>query len=144
MALLGIHMTFEENLKRYGLVPSDESLPAIRQMLAREAELERNGGNREEDLALLCCVQLFSRGLLEDVLLIWEAKESGFDLACYLDGQFLLGAGVEQTKNYLINNHIPEASAALEYINGLEKSGELIDWSPSQHLDFWRRYFSSH
>jgi hypothetical protein len=134
-------MTIDESLKQYGLVPTDESLPAIRQMLIREAELERNGGARETDLALLCCVQLFSRGLLEDVLRIWEAKQSGFDLGCYLDGEFLLGAGLQQTKIYLANHPSPEAASALEYIEAMEKTGELEDWSPSEHLEFWRGYF---
>ena len=137
-------MTVEESLKLYGLIPSDEALPAIRQLLAREAELERNGDEREEDLALLCCVQLFSRGFLEDVLRIWEAKQSGFDLGCYLDGQFLLGAGVKKTKNFLTNHSTPEAPTVLEYIARLEQSGELKEWSPSQHLEFWRRYFDAY
>lgn len=136
-------MTIEESLTRYGLVPADESLPAIRQMLAHEAELERqgNGGDREEDLALFCCVQLFSRGFLEDVLLIWEAKQSGFDLACSLDGEFLLGAGLDKTKSYLLSNPSPEAASALEFIREKEECGDLENWSPTQFLEDWRRYF---
>jgi hypothetical protein len=136
-------MTWQESLKLYGLVPADESLPAIRRILAREAEMERSEypENREEDLALLCRVQLFIRGYLEDVLRIWEAKQSGMDLACSLDGHFLLGAGVEQTKTYLTNNPSPEAPAILEYIASLKQCGMLVDWSPEKHLESYRQYF---
>lgn len=134
-------MTIEESLQRYGLSPSDESLPAIRQMLACEAELERNGGDRQEDLALLCCVQLFSRGILEDVWLIWEAKHSGFDLALYLDWEFVLGAGVEETKTYLLDHPSPELAEILSRIEFGQQDGSLADWSPVEYLEFWRRYF---
>lgn len=78
-------MDTKDCLQQFGLVPRDEDLPMIREMLAQEADLERKGqgGEREEDLALLCSVQLFSRGHLEDVLRIWDAKSSGFDLFSY-------------------------------------------------------------
>jgi len=78
-------MNVEESLQRYGMFPAERDLPAIRALLAREAEIERSGGRREDDLALLCCVQLFSRGLLEDVLRIWDAKQAGMDLGIMLD-----------------------------------------------------------
>jgi hypothetical protein len=91
-------LNVEESLQRFGLVPPDEALLEIRALLAREAEAERLGKGREEDLALLCCVQLFARGLLEDVLRIWNAKSAGMDLRAYLDVQLLCGAGLETTK----------------------------------------------
>ena len=73
-------MNIDESIQRFGLVPSDEALPHIRVLLAQQADAERHGRLREEDLALLCCVQLFSRGQLEDVLRIWDAKQLGMDL----------------------------------------------------------------
>jgi Domain of unknown function (DUF4291) len=118
---IGLPRTVEESLAAFGLVPADASLPAIRAMLAEEAMLERNGKERAEDLALLCCAQLFSRGLLEDVLRIWDAKRSGFDLDCYLDGEFLVGAGVEATIEYLAKTRGPAAAKALEYIRGMRR-----------------------
>src|SRR5215510_9756918 len=126
-------MTADESLNQYGLVPGDDSLPAIRKMLAEEAANERCGRPREEDLALLCCVQLFSRGLLEDVLRIWEAKSSGMDLGIYLDVEFLCGAGFEKTKRFLAEQETPEAAAALSYI--CKCDSHFADFTPQKHLE---------
>jgi hypothetical protein len=109
-------MTIEQSLEAYGLFPNDAALPIIRQMLAHEAELEREGGERQVDLALLCCVQLFNRRFPEDSILIWQAKNSGFDLDCYLDIHLTCGAGLEATKRYLSEQTSPEAAQALEDI----------------------------
>jgi hypothetical protein len=136
-------MTFDESLERYGLIPSDESLPAIRIMLAEEAANERAGKPREEDLALLCCVQLFSRGFLEDVLRIWEAKRSGMDLGCYLDVELLCGAGVTATKSFLAEQPSQEAVEAFAYIKQCEEQGQFEDFSPERHLENYRTYFAA-
>jgi hypothetical protein len=132
-------MTADESLHQYGLVPGDESLPAIRKMLADEAANERAGRPREEDLALLCCVQLFSRGLLEDVLRIWEAKRSGMDLGFALDVELLCGPGVDKTKRFLAEQQTEEAAAALSYI--CKCDSHFADFTPQKHLENYRRYF---
>ena len=128
-------------LEKYGLVPNIADLPAVRELLAKEAEAERVGEERMDDLALLCCVQLFSRGLLEDVLRIWEAKQSGFDLFCYLDGEFLLGAGITETIAYLQDVGSEEAELALDYITEGYDAGNLEDFSPAAHLKRYKSYF---
>jgi hypothetical protein len=135
-------MTVDESLQTFGLVPLDESLPAIRALLEREAEAERNGRDREEDLALLCCVQLFSRGLLEDVLLIWAAKRSGVDLGVYVDVEFLCGAGLETTRQFLASHGSPEATSALRYVEWCELAGAFSTFSPEEHLQRYRDYFA--
>jgi hypothetical protein len=134
-------MNVDESLRRFGLVPSDEALPAIRALLAAEAEAERNDSGREEDLALLCCVQLFSRGLLEDVERIWDAKQSGFDLGSSLDVQFLCGAGLAETKRFLAKGPFLAAANALTDIEKAERAGTFIDFSPKAHLQTYREYF---
>jgi len=135
-------MRISESLRLFGLVPTDESLPIIREILAREADLEREGLPREDDLALLCCVQLFSRALPEDVLRIWAAKQSGFDLSCYLDVQFLCGSGLEDTKRYLAHQTSKEAAEALTRIVECEQAGDFADFTPANHLENYRQYFS--
>jgi hypothetical protein len=130
-----------ESLKRFGVIPPDDGLSEIRNLLAQEAAAERHGKPREDDLALLCCVQLFSRGLLEDVLRIWDAKRSGMDLGCYLDVQFLCGAGLEETKRFLKTEPGSAASAALRYIEKCEQSGDFRDFSPASHLEQYKSYF---
>jgi hypothetical protein len=134
-------MTTTESLALHGLVPSDRSLPDIRRMLAEEAAFERAGHGRTEDLALLCCVQLFSRGLLEDVLRIWDAKCSGFDLASYLDIEFLCGAGLDATKRFLAADPSPRAAEARARIDECEACGQFDSFSPQRHLEHYRRYF---
>jgi len=86
-------MKTQDCLQQFGLVPRSEDLPKIRDLLNQQADLERagRGGDREEDLALLCSVQLFSKGRDEDVLRIWDAKSSGFDLFSYVDIHLLCG-----------------------------------------------------
>jgi hypothetical protein len=136
-------MNVQESLQRFGLVPRDEDLPHIRALLAQEAEAERQGADyeRDEDLALLCCVQLFSRGLLEDALRIWDAKRSGMDLGCYLDVQFLCGAGLEATKRFLASQPGEAAAGALQYLQKCEEVGDFAGFSPEAHLRGYRRYF---
>jgi len=134
-------MDIEESLQRYGIVPEKAVLPQIRALLAHETESERAGRPRCDDLALLCCVQLFSQGEVEDCLLIWEAKRSSFDLYSYLDVELMCGAGLEATKNYLETCVAPEAAAALAYIRERERSGCFLEFSTAGHLAYYRRYF---
>jgi hypothetical protein len=134
-------MTADESLARFGLVPSEEDLPQVREILAREAEAECAGSGREDDLALLCCVQLFSHGKEEDILRIWDAKESGFDMASVVDVQFLCGAGLDATKRFLASQHDERAAAALSYIADCEKAGDFDEFSPEAHLQGYREYF---
>jgi hypothetical protein len=134
-------MDVDESLKLFGMTPSEEQLPRIREMLEQEADKERHGRERTEDLALLCCVQLFSRGQLEDVLRIWAAKRSGFDLASYLEVQLLCGAGLEETKQFLSRQTDPEAGKALTYLTKCEQAGDFTGFSPAAFLNTYRNYF---
>jgi hypothetical protein len=134
-------MNVEESLLRYGLVPPDAALPKIPALLAQEAEAERLGEGREEDLALLCCVQLFARGLLDDVLRIWNAKSAGMDLGASLDVQLLCGAGLETTKAFLASQSRADAVLAVHYLVGCERAGDFEGFSPTEHLARYRDYF---
>jgi hypothetical protein len=134
-------MNTEESLEQFGLVPSDEALPRIRALLAREADAERHGRPRVDDLALLCCVQLFSRGIEEDVLRVWDARQSGFDLACYIDVQLLCGAGLEETKRFLSTQTSVNALQALAYLDKCEKARDFAEFSIQGYLDEKPRYF---
>ena len=138
-------MTVEESLARFGLVPAEEDLPQIREILAREAEAERTvgGRGREEDLALLCCVQLFSRGMAEDILRIWDAKMSGFDMGSVVDVQFLCGTGLDATKRFLSSQRDERAVEALSYISDCEEAGDFANFSPEAHLQGYREYFGA-
>lgn len=136
-------MTTEESLKQFGLIPSDGSLTTIRRLLAHEVQLEREfrGCEREEDLALLCCVQLFSRGQLDDVLRIWSAKAAGMDLGVTIDVQLLCGAGLDATKAFLAQRDEISAGKALAYIEDCERTDDFEDFSPESQLQLYRAYF---
>ena len=134
-------MNVELSLRKFGLRPNESSLPAIRQMLNEEAQAEREGREREEDLALLCAVQLFSAGLVEDVLPIWRAKQSGFDLGCYLGVQLLCGPGLSETKVALSVGDEPDAAEALARIEECERAGDFEGFSRKAVLDEYVAYF---
>lgn len=134
-------MTCDESLKSFGFVPNDEFLDSIRHLLQKEIELESKGEQREEDLALLCCVQLFAKGLVEDSLLIWRAKVSGFDLGSYLDVHLLCGAGLEETKQFLEEHSSEESKASLRYIEQCEMAGDFLNWSQESQSQYYRNYF---
>ena len=136
-------MTTDQSLQKYSLDPKAESLPAIREILAGEVAKERAGRPRGGDLALLCCVQLCSKGLLEDVLRIWDAKCSGMDLGSYLDVELLCGAGLAETKRFLAGQGTPEAAEALAYICQCERIGDFNHFSPQGYLQSYRDYFTT-
>jgi hypothetical protein len=133
-------LTTEEHLAIYGLVPADDDLPRIRALLDRELKA-RGEGTAVDDLALLCCVQLFSRGKFEDIGRIWAAKNTDFDFACMIEAHLLCGAGVEATKAYLKAQSDPEL---LEALANIEAWGdEFDDFSPADHLRSYANYFSA-
>jgi hypothetical protein len=80
-------------------------------------------------------------GNVEDALLIWQAKQSSFDAACYIDIQLLCGAGLTETKDALSKNTSPEAKEALAWIIECETAGDFDDFSVENYLDFYRRYY---
>lgn len=78
-----------------------------------------------------CAFFLFTVSDLNDVIPMYEAKMSNFDLGCGFDIQFLIGAGVEETINYLCQNKNPTSQSALEYIKACQTGGDfdnLEEW----------------
>jgi hypothetical protein len=73
----------------------------------------------------LCCVQLFNSGDLDDVLLVWSAKQASFDAACSIDIELLLGHGLDTTKAHRSANRASSAAAALGRLRELEAEGEF-------------------
>lgn len=139
--VLGAPMESDDCLKRFGLKPSTNHLEEIRALLREEIARERSGRLRREDLALLCCVQLFAAARVEDCLLIWNAKSAGFDLGCLIDLRLLCGAGLEATIAYLEANESPQSRSALEAIRQSMANGDLTTFSPEVTLDEYRVYF---
>ena len=132
-------MTSDEALQKFGLPASSQHRDEIRRLLTEEIEREKRGESGEEMLRTLC-VQLFSLGVVEDALLIWDAKESSFDAHCGLDVQFLCGAGLPATREFLASLRIPSAAAALNYLTHCEQAGNFADCTQTsieQHCSYY-------
>lgn len=135
-------MNEDESLGRYGLRPASSDLDQIRELLGTQVARERQSqGNGDTDLMKLCCVQLFNAGLLNDVLVIWRAKESSWDAHCSIDVQLLCGAGLEATKEYLAAEGSHSASAALDYLRRCEAARDFTDFSVENQSRWYSRYY---
>lgn len=135
------HRLGDQYISRPTLVPSDVALPQLRELLAKEVDAERRGDGQVDDLALLCSIQLFGRGLLEDVLRIWEAKTASPALGRKLDIRLLCGAGLNATKAFLAAQPGTEAAEALRHLEQHEEAGHFAEFSTQSHLDSYRSYF---
>jgi hypothetical protein len=94
-----------------------------REMASRREEGYDLEGDLFENL-YWCALLLYLVGDPADVALMWEAKHINMDTGCGFDGQFLVGAGVDQTISYLRNNGKSEIA---DYIHNLKGLGELDD-----------------
>lgn len=135
-------MTDDECLQRFGLTPSSEFAGEIRQLLAEETAKERRSqGDGDGELMKLNCVQLYSIGDLSDVLHIWQAKQSSFDKACYIDVQLLCGAGRDETLDFLDGIASDEARAAASHIRQCVDAGDFDGFTRDAWLAQYREYF---
>ncbi len=125
-------------LARFGLNPVAADLPEVRRLV--EAAIADSDRDSNEPLKLLC-IQLFSAGIPTDALLIYKAKMSSFDAACYIDIQLVCGAGFEETKAFLLASSAPEAQALLAALQASSRAGDFDGFAPQQHLDEYRRYY---
>lgn len=135
-------MDVKESVRRYGLRPVGADLDEVRALLAEHTERERRAqGEGDTELMRLCCFQLFNSGDVDDVLLIWSAKQASFDAACSIDIEFLLGHGLDATKAHLSANRAPAAAAALDRLRELEADGEFESFSVEERSASYDRYY---
>lgn len=135
-------MNVDEALGQYGLTPDDQSLKIVREILIEETRKEsQRQGQGDTELMKLCCVQIFSKGSVEDSLLIWQAKTASMDADCSIDIQLLCGAGLEETKAFLTNIHSSPATSALNRIRLCQENGDFEGFSVRDYLDFYRSYY---
>ncbi|MFF5083762.1 hypothetical protein ACFY36_42500 [Actinoplanes sp. NPDC000266] len=132
-------MDVDESLRRFGLRPSDGDLEEIRDILRAEAELLQD--DQDTELMKLSCVQLFNTGRLDDVLVIWQAKESSWDAHCALDVQLLCGAGLDATKAHLAADGSELAAEALGYLAECEAAGDFRYFTVDRQARSWAGYF---
>jgi hypothetical protein len=132
----------DESLRRYGLRPASSDLDQIRELLqARAARESQRQGDGDTELMKLCCVQLFNAGSLNDVLVIWQARESSWDAHCSIDVQLMCGAGLEETREYLAAEGSRGASEALECLLQCEAAGDFTDFSAENQSRWYSKYY---
>ncbi|MFD3929442.1 hypothetical protein [Streptomyces sp. NPDC058614] len=136
-------MDEDESLRRYGLHPVGADLDEVRGLLTVRTLLEKRAqGDGDTELMKLCCVQLFNAGVLDDVLLIWQAKSASMDAGCSIDIQLLCGSGLDRTKAYLSSQGLPEAEAALRRLLRCEAAGDFEDFSAATHSAWYAAYYA--
>ena len=133
-------MTHQNALQTFGLPASRADRKQIRHLLVQEIDLARHSQDGEEMLRVLC-MQLFSIGVAEDALLVWDAKCANLDAGIGLDIQFLCGAGLQATKDFLAESSDSIAAQALNYLTDCERSGDFADFSPAVWIAKYRRYY---
>ena len=133
-------MNQSDALQKFGLPSSGEHRDAILDAIESQLNLVFDGVP-DAELNRCLVAQLFSIGFVEDSLVIWRIKSSGFDCACGVDVQFVCGAGGDPTLRFLEQNDDPDAAEALNYLCGCIEAGDFNDWSPADQVAICRSYF---
>jgi hypothetical protein len=60
---------------------------------------------------------------------------------CGYDIQFLCGAGLQPTKDFLAAAQTDDSRDALQYIERCEQAGDFDDWEPSKWITYYQQYF---
>ncbi|MDQ0112426.1 hypothetical protein [Paenibacillus harenae] len=123
-------------LERFGLEPKHKYLQEIRTLLIEETNSDNY---QEHEYLKTLCIMLFSFGCVEDSLLIWNAKMKDFDAGCYIDGELLMGAGLDETINYLTGVNTIRAKELIKYLQGFTSDGDYM--KRSEVIEFYRRYY---
>ena len=127
-----------ELIRKFGFIPSRDVLPELRELLRRERRVISGRESGCGDYARALCFMLYAVGEVEDCLCIWSIKRLNMDTGCYIDGEYLFGAGVEATLAYV--------SAQPEYANLLAELKEILGQPLSGRettIDWFRRYFDN-
>lgn len=133
-------MTSDESLKLYGLPAQPQHRDEIRRLLSDELEKEKREEG-DQELLRLFCAQIFSIGVADDCLVVWDAKNCNFDTMCGIDVQFLCGAGLQRTKEFLASSLVPSAKDAFAYLSKCEQSGDFAGFSHEQCIADARFYY---
>ena len=116
--------------------PTREAVKPIHRELLEmfKSEMEYREGSGELDYfeqLYWSALLLYLIGDPADVPLMWQAKHINIDIGCGFDGQFLVGAGVDTTIDYLDRNGEVEIST---YIRKMKEHGEFAD------LESWEKF----
>jgi hypothetical protein len=124
------------------IAPSREGATKERALLLSLFEREMEYRTKDDDWEFFenlywCAYLLYLAGDPTDALLIWKAKHINMDTGFGLDGQSLVGAGVEQTIRHL---EAKGENEIVDYIRRMQESGDfdaLPDWEKSKAQYFY-------
>lgn len=74
--------------------------PLIRELTRQEIAAVHDADSGCGDVLLACCWLLFMLGHVEDVALVWRAKNVNFDAHCYIDSVLLVSQGADATARF--------------------------------------------
>lgn len=103
------------------------------EMIYRANEDEDDGGEYFEGI-YWCSLFLYKIGKVEDVNILWKAKNIDFDTFCGFDVQFLVGAGVDKTIEYLQSKTDEDSKKALDCILKCKNADDF------SYLDKWYEF----
>ena len=130
----------DDALRRFGLPAKATDRSRIIADLQEQIRLEVDEEG-DQSLMRVLCAQLFSLGVVEDSLVIWNAKSSNFDTCLGIDVQFLCGAGLEETKQFLETAATDASLRALKYITECETSGDFDRYPLKRVLDETKAFY---
>jgi len=128
-------------------IPPDREIvrkyhPELLDLFRREMAYRRGDSAQNEDESecfeqlYWCALLLYLIGSPADAALMWEGKQINMDTACGFDVQFLVGAGVDETTQYLETHGQKEPA---EYLKSMKDHGEFDNLS--QWEQFRVHYF---
>ena len=90
------------------------------------------------------CVQLYVYARPEDALAIWMAKRLDFDAGIAIESELLIGAGLDNTIEYVLENEdLSEGSSASALLVHLEKLEPSWLTPREELLAFYRNYYGT-
>ena len=75
-----------------------------------------------------CALLLYLAGDPADVPLMWEGKHIDMDTGCGFDGEFFVGAGVQETAKYLEANGYQEILGYLKRLKAGQEPNRMREW----------------
>lgn len=103
----------------------------LRAVTTYEIASRKAAGDGCGDVLLACCWMLFCEGHLEDVELIWRAKNVNFDAYCYIDGAFLLSQGLAASVAHAEQAGAGDLLAYLQKLAPGDMVEEVAGWRTS-------------
>ena len=113
--------------------PNVKFLPLLRTMLLKEVAYradETTDGTYFENLYWVGLF-LYQIGDLDDVIPMWQAKQTNMDTGGGFDVQFLVGQGVSETLGFLQHSDSPCSKEAFDYISQCNLAGDF------ETMDAW-------